>query len=227
MAHILVVEDERRLASLMKRVLEEEGHVVDVANDGDEGLTLGTADGFDAIVLDVLLPGINGFDVCRQVRKEGVQTPVIMLTARGSVEDRVTGLDAGADDYLVKPFAFEELLARIRALTRRAPAITTTSQLCIADLTMDLTLHEVRRGGRSVTLTGKEYALLEYFLRHPNQVLTRAQILDHVWGYDSEPGSSVVEIYIHYLRNKVDRDYGQTLIQTVRGVGYVLRLPRG
>ena len=225
MAHILVVEDERRLANLMKRVLEEEGHVVDVANDGDEGLTLGTADGFDAIVLDVLLPGINGFDVCRQVRKEGVQTPVLMLTARGSVEDRVTGLDAGADDYLVKPFAFEELLARIRALTRRAPAITTTSQLCIADLTMDLTLHEVRRGGRSVTLTGKEYALLEYFLRHPNQVLTRAQILDHVWGYDSEPGSSVVEIYIHYLRNKVDRNYGQTLIQTVRGVGYMLRVP--
>ncbi len=223
MGHILVVEDEQRLARLVKRVLEEEGHVVDLAADGVEGLALGTAEGFDAIVLDVLLPGINGFEVCRRIRKEGAQTPVLMLTARSSVEDRVAGLDAGADDYLTKPFAFEELLARIRALTRRAPAITSGSQLTVADLTMDLVRHEVRRGRRVVTLTGKEYALLEYLLRHPNQVLTRAQILDHVWGYDSDPGSSVVEIYVHYLRNKIDKSEKQPLLQTVRGVGYTLR----
>ncbi len=223
MAHILVVEDEHRLARLMKRVLEEEGHVVDLAADGDEGLTLGTAEGFDAIVLDVLLPGMNGFEVCRRIRKEGVQTPVLMLTARGAIEDRVAGLDAGADDYLTKPFAFEELLARLRALTRRAPAITSGGQLTIADLSMDLVRHEVRRGVRVVTLTGKEYALLEYLLRHPNQVLTRAQILDHVWGYDSDPGSSVVEIYVHYLRNKIDKGEKEPLLQTVRGVGYTLR----
>ena len=223
MTHILVVEDEQRLARLIKRVLEEEGHVVDLAGDGDQGLEIGTAGAFDAIVLDVLLPGIEGFEVCRRLRKQGIQTPVLMLTARGAVEDRVTGLDAGADDYLTKPFAFEELLARIRALTRRAPAITTDSQLSLGDLTMDIVRHEVRRGGTIVPLTGKEYALLEYFLRHPNQVLTRAQILDHVWGYDAEPGSSVVEIYIHYLRNKIDRSTSQPLVHTVRGVGYTLR----
>ncbi len=223
MAHILVVEDEQRLARLIKRVLEEESHVVDLAADGHDGLELGTAEGFDAIVLDVLLPGIDGFEICRRIRKDGVQTPVLMLTARGSVEDRVAGLDAGADDYLTKPFAFEELLARIRALTRRGPALTAGSQIELHDLSMDLARHEVRRGKRLVTLTGKEYALLEYLLRHPNQVLTRAQILDHVWGYDADPGSSVVEIYIHYLRNKIDKAEKEPLLHTVRGVGYTLR----
>ncbi len=223
MAHILIVEDEQRLARLMKRVLEEEGHVVDLAADGDEGLALGMAEGFDAIVLDVLLPGMNGFEVCRRIRKASVQTPVLMLTARSAIEDRVAGLDAGADDYLTKPFAFEELLARLRALTRRAPTITSGGLLALADLTMDLVRHEVRRGARIVALTGKEYALLEYLLRHPNQVLTRAQILDHVWGYDSDPGSSVVEIYVHYLRNKIDKGEKEPLLQTVRGVGYTLR----
>ncbi|HLZ70364.1 MAG TPA: response regulator transcription factor [Dehalococcoidia bacterium] len=224
MAHLLVVEDEARLARLIKRVLEEEGHVVDLAHDGDTAQELGQAPGFDAIVLDVLLPGRNGFDVCRELRAAGVQTPVLMLTARGAVEDRVVGLDAGADDYLTKPFAFEELLARIRALTRRPPAIVPgAGSLSVGDLTMDLVRHEVRRGGRLIPLTVKEYALLEYFLRHPNQVLSRAQILDNVWGYDAETAASVIDIYVHYLRNKIDRGERQPMLFTVRGVGYSLR----
>ena len=225
MAHILIVEDEARLARLMKRVLDEEGHVVDVAADGETGLALASEGSFDAVVLDVLLPKIDGFEVCRRLRRLRVQTPVLMLTARGSVEDRVTGLDAGADDYLTKPFAFEELLARLRALTRRPPAIASGDTLAVADLTMDLARHQVQRAGRPITLTGKEYALLEYFLRHPNQVLTRSQILDNVWGYDAEPGSSVVEIYVHYLRNKIDRGGSEPLLHTVRGIGYSLRAP--
>ncbi|MHB8577566.1 MAG: response regulator transcription factor [Dehalococcoidia bacterium] len=225
MAHILIVEDEQRLVRLIKRVLEDEGHVVDTAADGEAGLALGSEGTFDAVVLDVLLPRMDGFEVCRRMRKAKVQTPVIMLTARGSVEDRVVGLDAGADDYLTKPFAFEELLARIRALTRRPPAIASGATLQLGGLSMDLARHEVQRDGRPIALTGKEYALLEYFLRHPNQVLTRAQILDHVWGYDSEPGSSVVEIYIHYLRNKIDRGEPAPLLHTVRGIGYSLRSP--
>jgi DNA-binding response OmpR family regulator len=224
MAHVLIVEDEVRLARLIKRVLEDEGHVVDLADNGEDGLALAQTEGFDVVVLDVLLPGLDGFEVSRRLRAVKVQTPVLMLTARGAVEDRVAGLDAGADDYLTKPFAFDELLARIRALTRRSPAIATDGELRLGDLRMDLARHEVHRGEREVTLTGKEYALLEYFLRHPNQVLTRTQILDNVWGYDAEPGSSVVEIYVHYLRNKIDR--GQVpMLHTVRGVGYALRGP--
>jgi DNA-binding response OmpR family regulator len=223
MAHLLLVEDEQRLSKLMKRVLEDEGHVVDLAADGDDGLSLAVGGTFDAIVLDVLLPRMDGFEVCRTLRGRGITTPVLMLTARGSLEDRVTGLDAGADDYLTKPFAFEELLARVRALTRRQPAIAAGGLLQLADLSMDPTKHEVRRGDRLINLTGKEYQLLEYLLRHPNQVLTRAQILDNVWGYDAEPGASVIEIYIHYLRTKIDRSAPSPLLHTVRGVGYVLR----
>ena len=223
MAHVLVVEDEQRLARLMKRVLEEEGHVVDLAGNGEDALALGLTGTFEAIVLDILLPRMDGFEVCRRLRANNVTTPVIMLTARASVEDRVTGLDAGADDYLAKPFAFEELLARVRALVRRQPAIASTARLQVGNLVMDTAKHEVRRGDQVVALTGKEYQLLEYFLRHPNQVLTRNQILDHVWGYDAEPGASVIEIYIHYLRNKIDRDAPVQMLHTVRGVGYMLR----
>jgi DNA-binding response OmpR family regulator len=223
MAHILLVEDEQRLARLCKRVLEDEGHVVDLAETGEEALSLGVAEGFDAIVLDIMLPDVNGFEVCRRLRKQGVQTPVLMLTARGALEDRVQGLDSGADDYLTKPFEFAELLARIRALTRRAPAITSGGSLQASDLVMDLARHEVRRGGHTIDLSTREYALLEYFLRHPNQVLTRAQILDNVWGYDSDAGSSVIEIYVHYLRNKIDRAGKPSLLRTVRGVGYALQ----
>lgn len=223
MAHILLVEDEQKLARLIKRVLEEEGHVVDLAFDGEEALGLGVAAGFDAIVLDVMLPDIGGFEVCRRLRKQGVHTPVLMLTARGSIEDRVEGLDAGADDYLTKPFDFNELLARLRALTRRAPAIVTAGELQADDLRMDLARHEVRRDGALIHLTAKEYALLEYFLRHPNQVLTRAQILDNVWGYDAEADTSVIEIYVHYLRTKIDQPGKPSLVRTVRGVGYALQ----
>ena len=223
MAHILLVEDEQRLARLCKRVLEDEGHVVDLAATGEEALSLGVAEGFDAIVLDIMLPDMDGFSVCKRLRRQGVQTPVLMLTARGALEDRVEGLDAGADDYLTKPFEFAELLARIRALTRRAPAITSGGSLQASDLVMDLARHEVRRAGRTIELSTREYALLEYFLRHPNQVLTRAQILDNVLGYDSDAGSSVIEIYVHYLRNKIDRAGKPSLLRTVRGVGYALQ----
>ena len=223
MAHILLVEDEQRLARLCKRVLEDEGHVVDTAESGEEALSLGAAEGFDAIVLDVMLPDVDGIQVCARLRRQGVQTPVLMLTALGALEDRVKGLDAGADDYLTKPFEFAELLARIRALTRRAPAITSSGSLQASDLVMDLVRHEVRRGGHTIELSTREYALLEYFLRHPNQVLTRAQILDNVWGYDSDAGSSVIEIYVHYLRNKIDRTGKPSLLRTVRGVGYALQ----
>jgi DNA-binding response OmpR family regulator len=223
MAHILLVEDEPKLARLCKRVLEDEGHVVDLADTGEAALSLGAAAGFDAIVLDVMLPDLDGFEVCRRLRKQGVQTPVLMLTARGALEDRVEGLDAGADDYLTKPFQFPELLARLRALTRRAPAITVGGSLTADDLVMDLARHEVRRGGETIELSPREYALLEYFLRHPNLVLTRAQILDNVWGYDSDAGSSTIEIYVHYLRNKIDRAGQPSLLRTVRGVGYALQ----
>lgn len=219
--HILVVEDEQRLAMLLRRVLVEERHTVDVANDGVSGLDLAASDTYDAVVLDVMLPGIDGVEVCRRMRADGVQTPVLMLTARGSVEDRVAGLNAGADDYLVKPFAMEELLARVNALLRRRNReIETSPELRVSDLSLDLVRHEVRRGDRIIELTAKEFALLDFLMRHPGQVMTRTQIIDHVWRYDLDALSNVVDTYIHYLRDKVDRGFPRPLIKTVRGVGY-------
>ncbi|HEX8918193.1 MAG TPA: response regulator transcription factor [Chloroflexota bacterium] len=219
--HILVVEDERRLATLLRRVLSEERHSVDVANDGDAGLDLAASDTYDLVILDVMLPGTNGIEICRQLRSYGVSTPVLMLTARGAVEDRVAGLKAGADDYLVKPFAMEELLARVDALLRRRThGMETTPELRAGDLRLDLVRHEVQRNGRIIELTAKEFALLEYLMRHPGQVLTRTQITDHVWRYDMDALSNVVDTYIHYLRDKVDRGFNRPLIKTVRGVGY-------
>jgi DNA-binding response OmpR family regulator len=222
--HVLVVEDERRLATLLRRVLTEERHVVDIANDGVEGLDLAESGTYDLVILDVMLPKLDGVEVCRQMRASPVETPVLMLTARGSVEDRVAGLKAGADDYLVKPFAMEELLARVDALLRRRGRdIEMYPELKVADLSLDLVRHEVTRGTRIIELTAKEFALLEYLMRNPGQALTRTQITDHVWRYDLEALSNVVDTYIHYLRDKIDRGFSKPLIKTVRGVGYKIQ----
>jgi DNA-binding response OmpR family regulator len=219
--HILVVEDQQRLALLLRRVLTEERHTVDVATEGNEGFDLAASDTYDLVVLDVMLPGMDGIEICSEMREAGVHTPVLMLTARGAVEDRVAGLNAGADDYLIKPFAMEELLARVNALLRRRDRdIEAPQQLQVADLVLDLVRHEVQRGGRIIELTAKEFALLEYLMRHPNQVLTRTQITDHVWRYDLDALSNVVDTYIHYLRDKIDKGFARRLIKTVRGVGY-------
>jgi DNA-binding response OmpR family regulator len=219
--HILVVEDEQRLAFLLRRVLLEERHTVDLAYDGQTGLDLALSDTYDVVILDVMLPGLDGLEVCRQMRAERIMTPVLMLTARGAVEDRVVGLNVGADDYLVKPFAMEELLARINALLRRRDRrFDEIPQLSAGDLTLDLVRHEARRAGRVIELTAKELALLEYLMRHPGQVLTRTQITDAVWRYDLEALSNVVDIYIHYLREKIDHGFSHALIKTVRSVGY-------
>jgi DNA-binding response OmpR family regulator len=219
--HILVVEDEKRLAALLRRVLMEERHVVDVTYDGASGLGMVLGGSYDLVVLDLMLPEMDGMTVCREMRREKIEAPVLMLTARGAVEDRVAGLKTGADDYLVKPFAMEEFLARVDALLRRRNRqLDSSSQLRVGDLSLDLLRHEANRNGRPIELTAKEFALLEYLMRHPGQVLTRTQILDHVWGYDLDTLSNVVDIYIHYLRDKIDRGSEQPLIKTVRGVGY-------
>ncbi|HWE60537.1 MAG TPA: response regulator transcription factor [Chloroflexota bacterium] len=220
--HILVVEDERRLANLLRRVLNEERHNADVAYDGAGGLDLALSDTYDLVILDLMLPEIDGLEVCRRMREERVSSPVLILTARGTVEDRVAGLNAGADDYLVKPFAVEELLARVNALGRRRGRSFDGATTClqVGDLTLDLLRHEARRAGKSIDLTAKEFALLEYLMRHAGQALSRTQITDHVWRYDLEALSNVVDIYIHYLRDKIDRGFAHPLIKTIRGIGY-------
>ncbi len=219
--HILVVEDEQRLAFLLRRVLLEERHTVDLAHDGEKGLDLALSDTYDVVILDVMLPAYDGFEICRQMREERILTPVLMLTARGAVEDRVKGLNVGADDYLTKPFAMEELLARVNALLRRRDRrFDETPRLTVGDVTLDLVRHEASRAGQVIELTAKEFALLEYLMRHPGQVLTRTQITDAVWRYDLEALSNVVDIYIHYLRDKIDQGFARPVIKTVRGVGY-------
>jgi DNA-binding response OmpR family regulator len=220
---ILVVEDEHRLADLLRRALEHEHHTVELAYDGKEGLERALGGDADLLVLDVMLPKLDGFEVCKRLRMEGISTPVLMLTARDAVADRVQGLDAGADDYLTKPFAVAELLARVRALGRRGTS--TPDILQVADVTLDPTRHVVRRAGRHVDLTRTEFALLEYLMRHPGQVLTRQQIMDHVWGYDYETMTNVVDIYIHYLRNKLEKGFSGKVIRTVRGLGYSITEP--
>lgn len=222
--HLLLVEDERRLATAVQRVLEEEGHVVDWVDDGADALAQGQTERYDLILLDVMLPTLNGYDVARRLRGKGIETPILMLTARDAVRDRVEGLDSGADDYLVKPFALAELLARVRALLRRAKGgKPDTTTLQVADLELDLLSRTALRGGQRIELTAKEFALLEVMMRHPRQVMTRSQLLDQVWSYDILTESNVVDIYIHYLRTKIDRDFDTKLIRTVRGVGYALR----
>jgi len=216
---ILVVEDEQRIAVFIKQGLEEEGYAVDVACDGEEALDWAAMVDYDLIVLDVLLPKKNGIQTCRDLRAQGNKVPVLMLTARDAIEDRVRGLDSGADDYLVKPFAFQELLARIRALLRRSGEVKTT-RLQVGDLLLDTLTHRATRGERAIELTAREYAVLEFLMRHAGQVLSRTQIAEHVWNYDFYSTSNVVDVYIRYLRRKVDEGFDVNLIETVRGVGY-------
>jgi len=216
---ILVVEDERRIAAFIKQGLEEENYAVDVAYDGIEALDWAAAVDYQLILLDVLLPRKDGIEVCRELRAGGSGVPILMLTARDAVEDRVHGLDSGADDYLVKPFAFQELLARVRALLRRRGE-TKTVRLQVGDLVLDTLSRQASRGGRIAELSTREYALLEFLMRHPGQVLGRTQIMDHVWGYDFLAASNVVDVYIGYLRRKIDDGFEHKLIQTVRGAGY-------
>lgn len=221
---ILLVEDDRKLRDAIRRYLKENGFAVDVAEDGNEGLSLALGAEYDALVLDVMLPGRSGFDVLKELRARHRATPVLMLSARSSVDDRVRGLDLGADDYLPKPFSFQELLARLRAITRR-PAAEPVTILAAGDLEMDVARREVRRGGRPVELTAKEFALLELLLRKKGIVVTRGMILDRVWDLEYDGGSNLVEVYINYVRRKVDQGEGPKLIHTIRGAGYVLREP--
>ena len=222
--HILVVEDERKLARLLQRVLNEERHTVDVAYAGDDGLGLALTGSYDLLILDLMLPDRDGVAITQELRAKRVPTPVLMLTARGAVEDRVAGLNAGADDYLTKPFAMAELLARVGALLRRRDLTPNSNNVLeVGDLALDLLRHEARRGGRVIELTAKEFGLLEYLMRNPGHVLSRTQIIDHVWRYDLEAVSNVVDIYIHYLREKIDKGQSTPLIKTVRGVGYKIQ----
>ncbi len=219
---LLVVEDEARIASFIRRGLEEERHAVDVAPDGDDAVHLATLNDYDVILLDVLLPRKNGLAVCRELRARNVSTPILMLTAKDSVEDRVAGLRIGADDYLTKPFAFDELLARIDALVRRQ-SLDRSPVLRVADLTLDPLTHEVRRADRPIELTNKEYALLAFLMRRPGQVLTRTQIAEQIWDMDFDNESNVIDVYIRYLRKKIDADGARPLIHTVRGAGYTMK----
>jgi two-component system, OmpR family, response regulator len=219
---ILVVEDSVKMASVVKRGLEEEGYAVDVARTGQDGLWMAVENPNDAIVLDVMLPDIDGFELCRRIRERGVWAPVLMLTARDAVQDRVRGLDAGADDYLTKPFSFAELVARTRALLRRG-APPRPVRLAAGDLTLDPATRAARRGDTAIELSGKEFALLEYFMRHPGEVLTRTRLIEHVWDFAYDGGSNIVDVYVRYLREKIDRPFGTHSLQTIRGAGYRLR----
>jgi two-component system, OmpR family, response regulator len=219
---VLVVEDERKLGELLRRGLGEEGYATDLADRGEEALWMAQAVSYDAIVLDVMLPGTDGFEICRRLRGNGVWSPVLMLTARDAVDDRVSGLDAGADDYLAKPFAFEELLARLRALTRRAQ-VERPVVLEIDDLRLDPAAHRAWRGDQELDLSAKEFALLELFMRRPGLTLSRSQLLDGAWDMAFESRSNVVDVYVRYLREKIDRPFGRDSIETIRGVGYRFR----
>ncbi|HEY3189609.1 MAG TPA: response regulator transcription factor [Solirubrobacteraceae bacterium] len=219
---VLIVEDDVKLAAAIRRGLQAEGVVADVAGRGEDALWMAEATDFDAVLLDVILPGIDGFATCRRLRAEGVWTPIIMLTARDAVEDRVQGLDEGADDYLVKPFSLAELLARLRAVARRGP-VERPVVFEVGDLRLDPTTRQVWRGDTEIDLSPKEFALLETFMRRPGEVLSQFQLLEHAWDYRYENRSNVVEVYVRYLREKIDRPFGVRSLETVRGAGYRLR----
>jgi DNA-binding response OmpR family regulator len=221
---VLVVEDSRRLAGIIKRGLLEEGYVVDSAFDGEEAEYMAETTPFDVIVLDIMLPKKDGIAVCRDLRTKNVNTPILMLTAKDSVEDKVSGLDSGADDYLVKPFAFSELLARLRALLRRE-ILPKTQKFQVGDLTLDPQSREVWRNGGRLDLTAKEYAIIEYFMRRPNAVVTRTMLGESVWDYEFDGISNIIDVYVRRLRRKIDREGEASMIQTVRGAGYRLRMP--
>ena len=223
---VLVVEDERRMADLIRRGLSRDGFAVDVAGDGERGMEMARTTAYDVLVLDVMLSGINGFEVCRRLRADGVWTPVLMLTARDSVDDRVAGLDVGADDYLVKPFAWAELLARLRALIRR-DAHERPTVLVVGDLRLDPATRSVHRGRVEIALSGKEFALLEAFMRRPDEVLSREHLLERAWDGDYSARSNIVDVYVRHLRAKVDAPFGRRTLETVRGTGYRLRVEDG
>jgi len=218
---ILVVEDEKKVAGFIKKGLEEESYAIDVVYDGVEGEYMASTNDYDVIVLDIMLPKKSGFDVVKDLRAKNIKTPVLLLTARDSVEDKVKGLDSGADDYLNKPFAFEELLARVRALMRRKDY--GLAELKFADLVLDQATRKAKRGDEIVDLTSKEYGLLEYFLRNPNKVLTRTMIAEHVWDYTFDSDTNIIDVYVNHLRNKIDKEPFKKVIHTVRGVGYILK----
>ncbi len=221
---ILLVEDEHKVAEFIREGLQEEYYAVDTATDGENGTFLALTEQYDLIILDIMLPKRDGIQVLREIRHAQINTPVLVLTARSTVADKVEGLDSGADDYLTKPFAFAELIARVRALLRRGREELST-KLRVADLILDTIAHKATRGGQPIELTAKEYALLEYFIRNPNQVLTRTMISEHVWDYHFSTGTNLIDVYVNHLRRKIDDNADEKLIQTIRGVGYVLRRP--
>jgi len=219
---ILVIEDEKKVAAFIKKGLEEERYIVEVAFDGEKGTELAVAQSYELIVLDILMPKKDGLTLLKEIREQGILTPVLMITAKGSVEDKVKGLDSGADDYLVKPFAIAELLARVRSLLRRGSAEKSTL-LIVADLTLDLVSHKAQRNERTIELTAKEYTLLEYFMRNKNKVLSRSVLSEHIWNYNFDTGTNIIDVYINHLRSKVDGSAEKKLIHTVRGVGYMMK----
>jgi two-component system, OmpR family, copper resistance phosphate regulon response regulator CusR len=221
---ILLVEDNRRLSDSLRLILQDDGYAVDTAYDGLEGEEAGMISGYDVIILDIMLPGKNGLEVCRELRNRHISTPILMLTARDALEDRVVGLDSGADDYLVKPFEVDELRARIRALLRRESS-SKTGVLRIADLELDPASHTVQRSSQAIDLTAKEFSILEYLMRHPNRLITREMAEEHLWSYDHVVTSNVVDVYIRRLRRKIDDPYPLKLIETVRGAGYRIHMP--
>ena len=219
---ILVIEDEKKIANFIKRGLKEEGYAVDTADDGEQGYFMATTQDYDLIVLDLMLPKIDGLTLCRRLRAEKVPSSILMLTAKDSVKDKVSGLDSGANDYITKPFAFEEFLARVRVLLRKQ-ASSTPVKLTAGELTLDLVTHKVSRGGKEIELTAKEYALLEYFMRNAGSCVTRTMISEHVWDMNFDSFTNVIDVYVNYLRKKLDSGPGKKLIQTVRGRGYILK----
>ena len=220
---LLVVEDDRKIASFVVNGLKQSGFAVDHCDDGDSGLAMARSIPYDAAVIDIMLPKLDGLTLVQSLRREGKHLPVLILSAKTTVDDRVRGLQAGGDDYLVKPFAFSELLARVQALIRRATHTTEPTRLTVADLSLDLLTREVRRGDRVIELQSREFALLEFLMRHAGRVVTKTMILEHVWDYSFDPQTNVVDVLVHRVRNKVDRDFPSRLIHTLRGVGYVLK----
>lgn len=221
--HVLVVEDDRKISDFIVQGLRQEGYAVDVADNGIDAFQMAMAGAYDAAVVDVMLPRMNGLDVIQDLRREGNLTPVLILSARNSVDDRIKGLQAGGDDYLVKPFSFAELIARLQALVRRATSTAEPTTLTVADLTLDLIRRTATRAGQSIELQPREFALLEYLVRNRGKIVSKTMIMDHVWGYDFDPSTNVVESRISRLRDKVDRDFEAPLIKTIRGAGYVIR----
>lgn len=224
MQKILVIEDEEKTARSIKQGLEEHSYFVDISNDGNSGRKLALKNKYDLIVTDVIMPGLNGIELCRQLRENKIQTPILMLTALGTVADKLEGFDSGADDYLAKPFEFQELLARIKALLKRSPEITIKAELLsIGDLELDLNTKKARRAGKEIELTAKEFALLEFFIHNKGRVLSKSEIAEKVWGIDFDTGTNVIEVYVNYLRKKIDKDFPEKLIHTQFGMGYIMK----